>query len=395
MSPISAELLLPAAGGRLEPYRAGAVPPVNPKVGPPRTRVAYAAVHVVADPLADIDPVEGPARIDWEATLAFRRHLWSLGLGVAEAMDTAQRGMGLGWEDARALIRRSVAEARAAGGEIACGVGTDQLPDGVPATLDQVRAAYEEQVAVVEEAGGRAVLMASRALAAIATSPDDYLSVYGKVLGQVARPVILHWLGEAFDPALAGYWGCANPVQAIDVVAALCHEHAGHVDGVKVSLLDADLEVALRRRLPDGIRCYTGDDLNYPRLIEGDEQGHSHALLGIFDAIAPVAAAALQALDEEDLPRYRELLDPTVPLARQLFRAPTYHYKTGVVFLAYLNGHQDHFRMVGGRESARSVLHLAELFRLADRAGVLRDPEMAAKRMRPILALAGIGERRR
>lgn len=384
-------LLLPTADRGLEPYEPGAAEPVRPAPGPPpRSRRAYAAVHVVADPLADGDPVTG-SQVDWDATLAYRRHIWSLGLGVADAMDTAQRGMGLGWPAARELIRRTGAEARAVGGDLVCGAGTDQLPPG-PATLDRVRAAYAEQLEVVEEAGAGAVLMASRALAAAADGPEDYLKVYEGLLGQVSRPVILHWLGEMFDPALAGYWGHGDPDAAADVVVALCSAHADRVDGVKVSLLDEALEVRLRRRMPPGVRVYTGDDFDYPRLIEGDDHGHSDALLGILDAVAVPAAAALRALDEHDVAGFRALLAPTVPLARHVFSAPTAHYKTGLVFLAYLNGHQAHFRMIGGLESARTIVHLSQVFRLADGAGLLTDPPAAARRMQPLLALAGVGQ---
>jgi hypothetical protein len=291
--------------------------------------------------------------------------------------------MGLDWAATQELIRRSVAEARAVGGNLACGAGTDQIASG---TLDEVRAAYEEQLAFVEGEGAPVILMASRALAAAASGPDDYRAVYGHLLSQAGAPVILHWLGDMFDPALAGYWGSAHLEEAADVVLSIIEAHAGKVDGIKVSLLDAEREVALRERLPEGVRMYTGDDFNYPELIRGG----SDALLGIFDAIAPAAAAAMHALDDGDLARYDELLAPTVPLARHIFAAPTQYYKTGVVFLAFLNGHQDHFRMVGGLESGRSVLHLAELFVLADRAGLLRDVELASARMRHVLALAGV-----
>lgn len=368
--------------GRYQLREPLALPP-----GPaPTSRVAFAAAHVVADPLGDNAP-GAPAAVDWDTTLAFRHHLWSLGLGVADAMDTAQRGMGLDWAATRELISRSGAEARAVGGRLACGVGTDQLP---APSLEGVLAAYEEQLAVTEAAGAQPILMASRALAATARGPEDYLSVYGKLIGQSAQPVILHWLGEMFDPALAGYWGSADLDQATETVLALIREHADRIDGIKVSLLDADREIALRRALPAGVRLYTGDDFNYPSLIRGDELGHSDALLGVFDPIAEVAAAALRALDAGDLDRYQELFAPTLPLARHLFRAPTFHYKTGIVFLAYLTGHQEHFTMVAGAQSARSVPHLVELFQLADTAGVLPDPELAAHRMRQFLAVAGV-----
>ena len=389
---------LPTAAGTLEPFTLHA--PVAwpaPSLPPAWNRVAFAAAHVVADPLADVDPWLGAA-IDWDATLAYRRHLWSLGFGVAEAMDTAQRGMGLDWPTSLELIRRSVAEARGLPGAVAyCGAGTDHLAAAANVTLDRVIAAYEEQCAAVEAAGGRIILMASRALAACARSPDDYAAVYGRVLAQVRAPVILHWLGEMFDPALAGYWvgagGLASDpghARATQVCADVIRANAAKVDGVKVSLLDAGKEVALRRLLPPGVRMYTGDDFNFAELIGGDASGHSDALLGIFDAIAPAAAAALTALADGDRARFDAILAPTVPLSRHVFATPTRFYKTGVVFVAWLNGHQTHFTMVGGQQSARSVVHLAQLFRLADAAGLLRDPELAAARMRSFLAVSGV-----
>jgi hypothetical protein len=377
----TASLRLPRAGGALEPYAPGE-PRAFPAAGaPPQSRVAFAAAHVVADPLGE------PGALDWEATLAFRQHLWAHGLGVAEAMDTAQRGMGLSWAVARELIRRSAAEA---GGRLAAGAGTDHV---AATRLAEVRAAYEEQCEFVEGTGAQAIVMASRALAAIARGPDDYREVYGVILGGLERPAILHWLGDMFDPALRGYWNPRHPDdldEASEVFLQIVAANAEKVDGVKVSLLDDAREVALRRRLPDGVRLYTGDDFNYPALIAGDAVGYSDALLGVFDAIAPAAAAALHALDAGDRETYDALLAPTVPLARKLFEAPTFNYKTGIVFLAFLNGHQDHFRMVAGMESARSIVHLADLFVLADRAGLLRDPALAVARMRHVLALAGI-----
>jgi Protein of unknown function (DUF993) len=382
-------LTLPRANGTLAPYTLGPAGDFRPPVGPLRSRVVYAAVHVVADPLADSNPTLDVS-IDWEATLAYRRHLWSLGLAVAEAMDTAQRGMGLSWQHAQELIRRSLAEARTVGGTIACGAGTDDLKPAPDVTLAAVEAAYAEQVGFVEGQGGRVILMASRALAACARGPDDYVQVYDRILSQVAQPAIIHWLGDMFDPALAGYWGSRDLDAAMDVCLHIMGDHAAKIDGVKISLLDKDREIAMRRRLPPGVRMYSGDDFNYPELIRGDGQGYSDALLGIFDAIAPAASAALQALDAGDLDRYAAILAPTLPLSRHIFKAPTFYYKTGVVFMAYLNGHQQHFHMVGGLESARSVVHLAELFALADRAGLLRDPELAAERMRRVLALAGV-----
>jgi hypothetical protein len=384
-------LMLPFPDRSLRPYALRASAGFAPPRAPLRSRVFFAAAHVVADPLADTTPVSPPA-LDWDTTLAYRRYLWSLGLGVAEAMDTAQRGMGLDWTTARELIERSVAEARAVGGMIACGAGTDHLPPRPDLSLDQVEAAYLEQIEAVERCGGRVILMASRALAACARSPDDYARIYGRLLSQVREPVILHWLGDMFDPALAGYWGSHDLDAAMETALAIIHEHAAKIDGIKISLLDAQREIQMRRRLPPGVRMYSGDDFNYPELILGDDQGYSDALLGIFDAIAPAASAALQALDADDPERFRAILEPTVPLSRHIFQPPTYFYKTGVVFLAYLNGHQRHFRMVGGQESARSVLHLARLFILADQAGVLCDPDRAVARMRIILALAGIEE---
>ncbi|MFJ9695638.1 dihydrodipicolinate synthase family protein [Kitasatospora sp. NPDC101183] len=353
---------------------------------PPGLRIAFAAAHVVADPRTEQAPGR-PATVDWDATLAFRHHLWSLGLGVADAMDTAQRGAGLDWAATRELITRSGAEARAVGGRLACGVGTDQLT--APArTLTEITRAYEEQLAVVEGADAQPVLMASRALAALARGPEDYLAVYGPLLRQSRTPVVLHWLGPMFDPELTGYWGSTDLDRATDTVLALIREHASAVDGIKLSLLDADREIALRRALPEGVKLYTGDDFHYPELIRGDELGHSHALLGVFDPIAATAAAALEALAAGDADRYDALLAPTVPLARHLFAAPTRHYKTGVVFLAHLAGHQDHFTMVGGAEGERSAAHLAELHRLALAAGILPDPELAAHRARAVLGSA-------
>jgi hypothetical protein len=383
-------LLLPRADGTLGPYvpTSGATFP-NAE-GPIKSRIAYAAVHVVCDPLADNNPTLDVA-LDWEATLTYRRYVWSLGLAVAEAMDTAQRGMGLPWQSAKELIRRSVAEARTIpGARLASGAGTDDVAPGPRVTLAEVEAAYDEQCAYIEGVGGRIILMASRALAACARGPEDYAKVYGRILSQVGEPVIIHWLGDMFDPALAGYWGSADMDRATETCLAILHEHAAKIDGIKISLLDQQREIAMRRRLPKGVRMYTGDDFDYPTTIRGDAHGASDALLGIFDVIVPAAAAALRALDAGDLARYEAILAPTLPLSRHVFRAPTRFYKTGVVFAAYLNGHQSHFRLVGGLESARSIVHLAELFVLADRAGILRDPELAARRMGHVLALAGV-----
>ena len=381
---------LPTRAGAIEPFVMAGGRAAVPAPERPFNRVAYAAAHVVADPRADADPrLDAP--IDWEATLAFRRHLWRLGLGVAEAMDTAQRGMGLDWPAARELIGRTVAESRTVpGARLASGAGTDHIAPDPALTIADVVEAYASQCAAVEGLGGRIILMASRALAAVARGPDDYLAVYDRVLSQVAEPVIVHWLGEMFDPALAGYWGHDDHWRAMEVCLQAIEANAEKIDGVKISLLDKDKEIAMRRRLPAGVRMYTGDDFNYPELIDGDARGHSDALLGIFDAIAPAASAALAALAGNRREDFHEILAPTVALSRHVFGAPTRFYKTGVVFMAYLNGLQDHFVMIGGQQSARSAVHLAELFRLADRAGLLSDPDRAAGRMRAVMAVHGI-----
>ncbi len=354
-----------------------------------QSRVAFAAAHVVVDPLQTADPINDPA-VDFSATLAYRRYLWSLGFGVAEAMDTAQRGSGLNWTAAKELIRLSCAEAKAEGGAIACGANTDHLdPLEIRVLSDAVRA-YEEQCEYIESCGGQIILMASRGLARIARTSDEYRYVYSRILSQVSSPVILHWLGEAFDPALRGYWGGPTTDACMEICLQLMHDFQSSVDGIKISLLDKEREVEMRRRLPSGVRMYTGDDFHYPELIEGDDHGYSDALLGIFDAIAPAASLALQALDAGHVEQYRTLLDPTLPLSKLIFASPTYHYKTGIVFIAYLNGHQNHFHMLGGQQSARSVAHLALLFRLADQASLLADPDLAVLRMQNVLALAGV-----
>jgi hypothetical protein len=396
-------LKLPVVGGRLETYalrgtaRFAATAPAKPF-----TRIAYSAAHVVADPIASVDPWL-TAAIDWEATIGVRQRLWSLGLGVAEAMDTAQRGMGLDWPTSLELIRRSLDAARdVPGALVASGCGTDHLDSAAASTIDDVIRAYEEQMAAIERHGGKLIVMASRALARIARSPADYERVYDRVLMQAKQPVILHWLGEMFDPALAGYWLGADADRgdaidrAMEVALGVIAANPGKVDGIKISLLDKDKEIAMRRRLPEGVRMYTGDDFNYAELIAGDgiggatNQQHSDALLGIFDAIAPAASAALGALADGDLDRFHAILAPTVPLSRHVFQAPTRFYKTGIVFLAWLSGHQRHFTMVGGQQSARSIVHFADAFRLADAAGLLEQPELAVARMRQLLALHGI-----
>ena len=384
-----ATLTLPTASGQLEAFSTS-VTPLPAPTAEPFCRIALAAAHVVADPLADCDPWLD-AVLDWDATIAYRQYLWSLGLGVAEAMDTAQRGMGLDWAGAQELIRRSIDAARdVPGAVVASGAGTDHLAAAPDVTVEDVIAAYEEQCDFVEGCGGTIVLMASRALAACASGPDDYARVYVHILERVREPVIIHWLGEMFDPALAGYWGHGDHAAAMDVCLDVIADNAAKVDGIKVSLLDKDKEIAMRRRLPDGVRMYTGDDFNFAELIAGDDEGYSDALLGIFDVIAPAASAALGALTKGERDRFDAILEPTVALSRHIFQAPTRFYKTGVVFMAYINGHQDHFTLIGGQQSARSLPHLAELFRLADGAGLLRDPDLAAARMRTVLAWHGI-----
>ena len=384
-------LNLPTAVGGLETYKLRGSVPLKPKSHAPFNRIAYSAAHVVSDPLAVVDPWLQCA-VDWDATIAYRRHLWSLGLGVAEAMDTAQRGMGLDWPTSLELIRRTLDAAQdMPGALVASGCGTDHLVLDDVATVDEVIAAYEAQMEAIEKLGGKLIIMASRALARVAKSPADYERVYDRILSQVKQPVVLHWLGDMFDPALKGYWGSADLEQAMNTALGIIQAHSSKVDGIKISLLDKDKEIAMRRRLPPGVRMYTGDDFNYAELIAGDEHGYSDALLGIFDPIAPAVGGALASLSRNDLATFHDILAPTVPLSRHIFKAPTRFYKTGVVFMAWLNGHQDHFVMVGGQQSARSIRHFSELFRLADKAGLLRDPDMAVSRMRSLLAVHGVG----
>ena len=380
-----------------------ATPPASAAPGTPFNRIAYSAAHLVADARADVAPWVDCA-IDWDCTIAYRLRLWRMGLGVAEAMDTAQRGMGLDWPTSLELIGRSIEAARdVPGALLASGCGTDQLAPENARSVDDVIRAYEEQMAAIEALGGRLIIMASRALARVARGPADYEKVYDRVLRQARQPVLLHWLGEMFDPALMGYWGSSDVRNAMDTALGVISANADKVDGIKISLLDKDKEVEMRRRLPTtggidgrGVRMYTGDDFNYAELIAGDGVGgapgqrHSDALLGIFDAIAPAASAALAALASGDEARFHAILAPTVPLSRHIFQAPTRFYKTGVVFMAWLNGHQSHFVMVGGQQSARSLPHLCELFRLADAAGLIEDPERAVQRIRHLLALHGV-----
>jgi hypothetical protein len=393
---VSLNLHLPTAAGSLENYRLCGSAPLKPKSLRPFNRVAYSAAHVVADPLALVDPWLQCA-VDWDATIAYRRHLWSLGLGVAEAMDTAQRGMGLDWPTSLELIRRTLDAAQdVPGALVASGCGTDHLVLEDVTSVDEVIAAYEEQLEAIENLGGKLIIMASRALARVAQSPADYERVYDRILSQVQQPVVLHWLGDMFDPALKGYWGSNDVDQAMNTALGIIEAHSKKVDGIKISLLDKDKEISMRRRLPPGVRMYTGDDYNYAELIAGDGfgedtvHGQSDALLGIFDAIAPAASLALAALAEGQTDRFHAILEPTVPLSRHIFKAPTRYYKTGVVFMAWLNGHQNHFSMIGGQQSTRSVQHLAELFRLADQANLLEHPEMAVQRMKNLMRVHGV-----
>ncbi|MGY3037563.1 hypothetical protein ACVIIV_006733 [Bradyrhizobium sp. USDA 4354] len=385
----SLSLKLPKADRTIETYRLAASRTFPAKLEGPLNRIAFSAVHTVADPFADNDPWLSVA-VDWDKTIAFREHVWDLGLGVAEAMDTAQRGMGLDWPTSLELITRSVSAAKRRNALVFSGAGTDHLAVEDARSLDDVIRAYEEQISAVEKVGGRIILMASRALAKLGRNADDYAKVYDRVLSQVREPVIIHWLGDMFDPALTGYWGTRDLDKAMDTAVAIINGNAAKVDGVKVSLLDKQREIDMRRRLDKRIKMYTGDDFNYAELIAGDSEGFSHALLGIFDAIAPAASYALSRLAAGDEAGFHDVLGPTVPLSRHIFKAPTRFYKTGVVFMAYLNGHQDHFTMVGGQESTRSTLHLAELFRLADKAGLLANPELATRRMKTVLATRGI-----
>jgi len=360
-------------------------------VAPPATpfnRVAFAAAHVVADALSGNDPSGVPV-IDWPKTLAFRTHLLDLGFGIAEAMDTSQRGMGLDWETALELIRQSLAHAGPKATHIASGCGTDHLAPNEASTVEDVIAAYLMQLHAIQKLGGRIILMASRALVQIAKSPDDYMKVYSRVLSEADHPVILHWLGDMFDPTLKGYWGADSFEQTLETALAIINANAAKVDGIKISLLDDQKEVLMRRRLPPSVKMYTGDDFHYPGLIAGDELSYSHALLGIFDAIAPAASAALAALAAGDRKTYDQLMAPTVPLSRLIFRAPTRFYKTGIVFLAWLNGHQDHFVMVNGAQAMRPLPYFTECFKLADRAGLLCDPDLALARMKKLLAVYG------
>ena len=374
---------LPNTLGKLQNHKLIGEPLVARKPAKPFNRTAFAAAHVVADPFK--------GGIDWKGTIAYRRYLLNLGFGIAEAMDTSQRGMGLGWPDALELVRRSIDDAGSDKSKlIYSGCGTDHLDLAVAHTLDDVTQAYLMQLRAMQKLGGRIIMMASRALVRAAKSPDDYIKVYTAVLKEADHPVILHWLGPMFDPALRGYWGGDDFTATMKTCIAVINENVRKVDGIKISLLDADKEIIMRRRLPELVKMYTGDDFNYADLIAGDANGYSHALLGIFDAIAPAASIALTALAKNDVAKFHSILAPTVPLSRLIFGAPTHFYKTGIVFLAWLNGHQDHFIMVNGAQSARSLPHFIEVFKLADAAGLLRKPDLAVRRMKQLLAIYGV-----
>ena len=377
------KILLPGKDGSLSEFELSAIQPFQPHTGP-LNRIVYAAAHIVANPANN-------STIDWDATINYRKHLWSLNIGVAEAMDTAQRGMGLAWNSAKELIRLTLEASKdQKDAKVVCGCGTDHLSLEPGLAIDDVIGAYEEQVEYVESLSGNVVMMASRALAGIATSADDYINVYNRIISQMRQPVLIHWLGEMFDPALEGYWGYKDHRSAMDVVLDIINSNAEKIEGIKISLLDKDMEIKMRRLLPPGVSMYTGDDFNFPELIAGDDECHSEALLGIFDAIAPAASEALGELANGNKERYYEILEPAVALSRHIFSDPTRYYKTGIVFMAYLNGHQDHFTMVGGQETKRSIVHLADIFKLAAKAGLLRDVDMATQRMRSICKLNSI-----
>lgn len=384
------QILLPNNNGKLERYKMISSGYGNYKPSTPFNRTVYAAAHVVVDPLSETHPWVSAPAIDWDATMAYREHLWKMGFKIAEAMDTSQRGMGVDWPTALELVKRSLEMVKDFdGADLASGAGTDQLTDFDSITLDDVKAAYIEQIEGIEGAGGRIILMASRALAHVAKGPDDYVALYNELIQGCRYPVILHWLGDMFDPMLSGYWGEKDVYSNMDTVVSIINDNIDKVDGIKISLLEKEYEFDLRKRLPEAVKMFTGDDFNYPELIQGDGTHYSHGLLGIFDPIAPVAARALEKLAEGDEVGYRELMDPTVPLSRKVFESPTQFYKAGVVFIAWLNGHQEHFSMAGGMQSARSVGHYVEVFRLADQAGVLKDPELAASRMSNLLSVYG------
>ena len=380
------KIALPDVHGHKADYVLSGIPIPAGKLGNQPARIIYSAAHVVANPYTQNDPT-GQASVDWQKTLDFRHYLAGLGLGIAEAMDTAQRGMGLDWAGALELIKRTRSELPKA--RVANGCGTDHLNPADARNMDDVIRAYLEQVDAIQTLDARIILMASRALVRVATSPADYIAVYDRVLSACDHPVILHWLGDMFDPQLKNYWGSERFEDALETSLEVIARNEKKVDGIKISLLDKDKEIIMRRRLPKSVKMYTGDDFNYPELIAGDDRGYSHALLGIFDPLAPAAAHAVNLLGQGDVAGFRAVLDPTVPLSRLIFRAPTQFYKTGVVFLAWLNGFQDHFIMLGGAQAMRPLPYFCEVFRLADQAGLLRNPDLAIDRMKKMLAFYG------
>jgi hypothetical protein len=382
------KIKLPDTAGKLHDYTLQGEPLALIKCQSPFNRVAYAAAHVVANPFGNANPSEA-TDIDWDKTLAFRTHLLNQGFGIAEAMDTSQRGMGLDWPRALELIDKSIQHAGNRAHLIASGCGTDQLALQDAHSLDDVVRAYLDQLNAIQKLGGRIILMASRALVKVAKTPEDYVKVYSCVLNEANHPVILHWLGDMFDPALKGYWGHDNFDHTMSTALEVINANTAKVDGIKISLLDADKEIAMRRRLPASVKMYTGDDFNYPDLIAGDDHGFSHALLGIFDAIAPAASQALTALSNGDIATYQHLMQPTIPLSRLIFRAPTQYYKTGIVFLAWLNGHQDHFTMINGAQAMRPLPYFVEIFKLTDQARLLSRPDLAIERMQQLLRVYG------
>jgi len=385
-------MLLPTPNGKLEDYQLVGNPLQIIKPAKPFTRTAFAAAHVITDTIAERDPWQGRPAVDWDATIGFRRFLWDQGLGLAEAMDTAQRGMGVDWLTAKELIERTMRDAKShpMKPRVACGAGTDQLPMDITHSEDDIINAYLEQMEAIEAAGGQVIIMASRSVAKLGGDAQSYLRIYEKLLGAANQPVILHWLGDMFDPLLKGYWGSSELDEATETVSSILNQFENKIDGIKISLLEQKREEDFRKRVPKGVKIYTGDDFNYADLIAGDADHYSHALLGIFAAIAPAASQALVALSDNDLETYHKLLSPTVPLSREIFRAPTQFYKAGIAFLAWLNGAQSHFVMPGGFHSSRDITHYAQLFRLADQARLLLDPDRAQSRMKNLLSLYGV-----
>ena len=355
-------LILPTGTGDLEPYHLTGDPLIRRAPTVPLTRTAFAAAPVISDPIRERSPWDTRPALDWDATLRFRQTLCDQGVHLAEAMDTAQRGMGPDWATALELIRRTMAAAKAhpMRPRVAGGAGTDHVAPAALTDANAILAAYTTQAEAIEAAGGQLILMASRAFTALGADETVYRQVCRRLIDQAQDPVILHWLGPMFDPMLAGCWGSADPGRATDVVLTLIAENPATVDGIKISLLDRAHEEAFRARLPAGVRLYTGDDFNYAPLIEGDGTHHSHALLGIFAAIAPAASQALEALALQDHATYHALLAPTVPLSREIFAPPTRFYKAGIAVLSWLNGNQTHFIMPAGIPVLQVLRRVAE-----------------------------------